>query len=317
MNGWMWLDSDATRKDSTTIGGIVVKKKLFVLCSFILALSMIFTLSVSASSYTDDDIIASKQAFRTWAQSQMMETNAIRTFSDAETENIEHLLMQYVSDPNANKTDIEGILANNGVYLLKDNCTTYTVMRSESGNISLHRPMISYDAARDRWSVTMGGYWLDDDAWMADYSVGSSSTFPCNLGGPDSFGISLYDVTGYNSAAISYSAFMNDGAGTEKTTTSRSYGDGKTGVGFQIQDYVHWASPSVEIAYVGKRFGAIVTYDSRFVNCSGTMVSYYAHTYNTTRISGIKLGLSSSPSVEVTFSGGQNGFSCESGETSF
>ncbi|WP_138917773.1 hypothetical protein [Paenibacillus vortex] len=182
---------------------------------------------------------------------------------------------------------------------------------SQAADISMSNVTISYDAQTQRWTVTGGGSWNNNN-WVNDLPsfFGEWVGTVKNVGSYDTVGFTFYNTSGTAPVMLRSSAYITDHSGRTLESTSPSHGDGKKGVAFDYQDNAKLiaVNPST-FTYLGRGFAASATYSSTFTNYHGYARSFYGHTWNTTGISSVSFGgTGSTYGVTINFSSTSNRF---------
>jgi hypothetical protein len=129
-------------------------------------------------------------------------------------------------------------------------------------------------------------------------SVGSKH----NVGGVDTVGILLHDISGDTrglelQGGGQSRAWLSDNSGhtVENTYRSASVGSSLQGAVYDIQDYQIVKTSNIftgySADYVGRNFGAMVTYNEKFANIDGNAVLFYAHTWDNSRVTSVSFGV--------------------------
>lgn len=266
--------------------------------------------------------VKDKIALREFGQKQA-KTKTLTPMSDNE---INRLLTRMVMGTEVNKQEIESQLNNAGVYILETDSNIPTTL-SDSSNVRMNTPLITYDSRNDEWLVSGGGYWAND-SWADDMNYGVWAGYvgeTKDMGGKDGFGVGYTNLSGnYQTYVVDQYAMISDGEGREVETGSRSDGDGSKGFGFELQDKVRLnVSPGSfiepeECSYLGKHFGGTLTYDGDFTYFDGIATSYYVHTYEEAYISGVKFGVDGETAgVEISVANRADSFKAYSRDTEF
>jgi hypothetical protein len=273
------------------------KLKCKKLIGMLLALTITASLSTGFPSSADSrpvgslkyDQIETKQDLVDYAnQEESLKSQQTKNSNSSVDTNKMLADMVFVGD------DIDTIasaMENYGVYIYdsESGSSTMSAMSTDVSDVKVSAPIISYNSSKRQWTVTGGGYWKNT-SYINDVGLLSH-----NIGGNDAFGVGYTSTSGtYSSAVVSlYGYIENADCTVVKSTTDRTDGDGKSGFGFRLQDYVIPSSiPYAAPDYVGYRFCGQCIYNSNFTNYHGNATTYYVHTWNNTAVSSVSFGIS-------------------------
>lgn len=199
----------------------------------------------------------------------------------------------------------------------------FTTYSSDSGDITLNDPMITYDSRSGEWTVTGGGSWENDDEWFEESPFLKDVGEIRNLGGHDSVGVTFFDTNDeYNTSVVDSLGYWTDHDGWSEESENPDYGTGRYGIAFSYQDKVKLLSKNIftgnykveDTRYLGRGFACSITFDSNFVDYDGKARTFYVHTYNNTDISSISLsGGTNNFGVGIQYSNGSSKWKAFSG----
>lgn len=194
--------------------------------------------------------------------------------------------------------------------------------KSDGGDILINSATVMYDSYNRNWLVCGGGYWRNNN-WQSDSFLSGFWGAPWagatqNIGGHDGIGVALYNTSGPKPTLVRSYAYVHDGNGQEKYHYNPMNLDTSRGVFFDFQDYLYLKDSYViwgNITYMGYGFSAMAVYDSSFSNYSGRARTYYAHTWDSTNVTGVGI---SDTGFNIGFSHDTSRFSIyQTGETIF
>lgn len=203
-------------------------------------------------------------------------------------------------------------------------------LSTDNTDVTMTDPAVYYDYNKKQWVVVGGGYWHSND-WLqyvpAIWTGGGHEGSTVDVGGRDGFGLGYTNTSGtYNTLVKSVYAYISDGLGNESYTKNRSDGDGRKGIGFEIQDKLrarkkvgtYWPPDTSEFSYIGKHFAGLARYNSNFANYDGIATTYYIHTYESASIQSVDFGVQGqSAGVKATLINKQYSFPAYSDDTGF
>lgn len=255
---------------------------------------------ISNPAFPDDfDIVAAKKELFDLHKSKY------RLFSEQESFKRDTKIDQILTNPDLNEDEKYGLLESYDVYPLLTPTSDYSINSCPS-DITVQKPIILFDSATQRWIVTGGGTWknrnwdyLELRALLAAKPLTMVGVTQ-NVGGYDLYGIAFTNTSGSYSGVYlhSCSSKITDGqaGGYSITSTSRNTGDACDGVGFLMQDKAvvtktYWTG-WFDYEYVGKSFYVTARYNSEFTNYHGNATTFYQHSFKSTKITGVNLGVS-------------------------
>ena len=240
-------------------------------------------------------------------QMDVLYQNAVNngTMERASREEIDLLIEQVTFASGAERKALVQKLSEYGVYVYETESDFAIAPLSDSGDVTLVKPTVVYEATDKTWTVTCGGNWLNT-SW--------STVLAGNVGGLDGFGVGYTNISGtYNSAVVRSSAYITDqDRSNTNRTTNRSDGDGSKGFGFRLQDR------RVGSTYVGYIWYGACTYDYRFGSYSGIATAYYIHTYDSASIESVSFEVNKKTGgLTVNVSNSNESFVAYSNDTRF
>lgn len=171
---------------------------------------------------------------------------------------------------------------------------------SSNGDVSVYRPVIAYYSSSKRTQVVGTMVWdstthiLDGNSRVGDVggndalALAFSNVSDKALGGILSWGIFTYDRYGTESF-VSYDA-------TETVKSGSSWA-----VSFEGQDRIH-KNKNNALDYTWNSAEIEVLFDSNFYNLTGVVNMTYAHTWDTTELTGFSIASGDPPIVTYNFS---------------
>lgn len=237
-----------------------------------------------------------------------------RTASVLSQGEVDQLLMQYaLSQSSTERTQLENQLNAAGVYIYSDGSEYQVSPLSVANDVILNAVICSYNDNTGDWSLVGGGYWPTISPVIEDY--GGITGFlgdTYDVGGVDAVGITITNTSGTVPALKASSGMIHDGLGNSITLNNPSTGNTSAGIAFEYQDYLTVIEVGLinnTLSYMGYGFSAVMRFDSSFMNWNGSARTFYAHTWNSTTISEIQLGVSSETlGVDITWSVNSNKF---------
>ncbi len=223
------------------------------------------------------------------------------TMERASREEIDLLIEQVTFASGAERKALVQELSEYGVYVYETESDFAIEPLSDSGDVTLVKPTVVYEATDKTWTVTCGGNWLN-------------TSWETSVGGAEGFGVGYTNTSGtYNSAVVRSSAYITDqDRRNTNRTTNRSDGDGSKGFGFRLQD------SRIGSTYVGYIWYGACTYDYRFGSYSGIATAYYIHTYNSASITSVSFGVDGKTGgLNVELSNTKESFVAYSNDTRF
>jgi hypothetical protein len=206
-----------------------------------------------------------------------------------------------------------------GYYIFKqeqvevDNIWTNTGKASrgnppQQGNVHFNKITMYFNSNNNYWTLEYNGDlgypWGEKTlVWP---SVGSKH----NVGGSDTVGILLQNIVG-NTQGLALKdgkGWLSDNSGHREDNPNRSgsVANSFQGAVYDIQDYQIVKKSNIftgySADYVGRNFGAMVTYNEKFANIDGNAMAFYAHTWDNSRVTSISFGAGVSGEVSVGWS---------------
>lgn len=221
------------------------------------------------------------------------------------------------------------------VYVLEipeENQAEYVA--SDGSYVKLNAPKIYYNSTNKYWGIYASGRYTtfpnDINEWTVFWpTVGKKY----DIGGYDCYGFVIEDSSGTYSASLKSQKCIISNAtaptsGTQVSSTTKTTGSGKYGIGFQIQDQAlikSWDGFTFTYTYIGYSFGCVGWYTDAFKNYNGNVETVYGHTYDSCEISAFNIGLeagysakdggSLSANCNLTISNTSKGFTGASSDT--
>ncbi|QUH29615.1 hypothetical protein [Vallitalea guaymasensis] len=174
-----------------------------------------------------------------------------------------------------------------GIYVLISEEEPEMSMRSTETNADVSKPLISYNATDDTWTVTGGGYWTSEYAFYNDTELKwDTGKRTGAIGKLDVGGISITNIHGNTEGVMIEDAYLCSGDqyklnDNNKIRNIKTVNDTK-GVAISFQDaYYDFTGEDI---YQGYRWAIQAKFTSEFANISCNIKSYFLHTYKSANI---------------------------------
>lgn len=187
--------------------------------------------------------------------------------------------------------------------------TDENLTRLGTSDVHFDSLLIYYNSGAGNWILNGGGYISGQPSWKAPFWSVPTTGDQFDVGGLDGFGISLHDTFGSfdGVSMVSGSAtFSNPEFNYSQTTQNRVTGASSYGAGFLLQDKViitKWNIFQYWWTFLTRYFSVTLRYSSNFSNYRGNAVTFYAHSWQSTSITGIGLSI---VGFDISWSGNDN-----------
>lgn len=312
-NEVVFMSKKATKNNDRKKGTTMKVKKNFLITvtAFLCILAMSFSASAmknTASNSTasnnevlgyatlyegEFDIVAAKHQLASLHENEYVEMPEEKIQERLDT--IDELLFANISEEERVQK-----LEELSVYILEVPTGNNAEYASDASYITLNRPVIYYNATNKYWGIYASGCYNkfpDDIDWTDVFWPTVGKRY--EIGDVDCYGFVIEDAYGtYNASLKSQKCIISTNSninyGTRVSSTTKTTGSGRYGVGFEIQDKALITESNIfnyTWTYIGYSFGCIGWYTDSFKNYRGNVQTVYGHTWSSCEVSNFTIGL--------------------------
>ena len=222
-----------------------------------------------------------------------------------------------LTNPELSVEEREAALENLGVYSVYQ--SDETELASSASDVTVYKPTVSYDSGTKQYIITSYGKWNNQNCvkdWEKNFVGFLKKGDIYNVGEKDAVAISLQktsgNLTGVELVSGKGTGYCYSDSGFSTSSSTKITGEDLKGAAYKLQDKVKVAD--IKDFFKQKRFitykfnleyfTCTLRYNSSFSKFNGQATMHYVHTWNSTSINSITLGVTSAGTgtISVSFS---------------